>query len=203
MNPTNTDAIPNPPPDTFITVVSGLPRSGTSMMMRMLAAGGAPVFSDALRTADEDNPKGYFEFEGAKKLKTDKTWLPEAMGKAVKIISFLLREVPEDFPCKVVFLRRAMGEVLASQRQMLIRRGESTDETSDDRMAVLYEKHLRQVRTWLARQCHMEVLYVDFQSAIDAPRDTAGRVNAFLGGGLDAEAMATAVEPSLHRQREE
>jgi hypothetical protein len=108
-----------------IVVVSGLPRSGTSMMMKMLEAGGIPVLTDYEREADEDNPKGYFEFERVKNLKDgDDAWLPQAKGKVVKVIAALLTDLPSSYEYEVIFMRRAMPEILASQRQMLIRRGE-------------------------------------------------------------------------------
>lgn len=183
-----------------IVVVSGLPRSGTSMMMKMLDAGGLEVVTDQIRTADEDNPKGYYEFERVKQIATDQAWLPEARGKVVKIISFLLLKAPAGFHYKVIFMRRALPEVLASQQQMLIRRGDHSPQ-NDVRMAELYEKHLLQAKTWLAAQPHVDVLYVDHGDAVTNPKLVAGQVNAFLNNALGAEAMASAVDPSLHRQR--
>jgi len=185
----------------FITIVSGLPRSGTSMAMRMLEAGGMPILTDRIRRPDDDNPKGYYEFERVKRLKEDKAWLPEAVGKAVKIISFLLPELPPTHPCRVLFLRRAMPEVLASQRQMMIRRGEATDADDDAQMAQVYAKHLKQVEAWIAAQPWLRVLYLEHRAIIDDPRAAATAMDAFLGGGLDTAAMAAAVDASLHRQR--
>lgn len=185
----------------IVTVVSGLPRSGTSMMMKMLEAGGLPVLTDQIRTADADNPKGYYEFERVKKLRQDKAWLPEAVGKVVKVISFLLPELPEDQTYRIVFMQRALPEVLASQRQMLVRRGEDPNKTEDAQMRVLYEKHLKQVQAWLGEQPNVAVLYVDHREAVEQPRRVAEQVSAFLGGGLDVQAMGAVVDPSLHRQR--
>lgn len=184
-----------------IIVVSGLPRSGTSMAMKMLEAGGMPILTDRVRQADDDNPRGYYEFERVKRVKEDRDWLPEAAGKAVKIISFLLLDVPPGYRYKVIFVRRAMAEVLASQRQMLVRRGEAENAGSDERMAVLYEKHLRKVAAWLEAQPHIDTLYLDHREIIHAPRAAAEAIDAFLGGGLDVAAMAAAVEPDLYRQR--
>lgn len=184
-----------------IIVVSGLPRSGTSMAMKMLEAGGMPILTDRVRQADDDNPRGYYEFERVKRVKEDRDWLPEAAGKAVKIISFLLLDVPPGYRYKVIFVRRAMAEVLASQRQMLVRRGEAENAGSDERMAVLYEKHLRKVAAWLDAQPHIDTLYLDHREIIHAPRAAAEAIDAFLGGGLDVAAMAAAVEPDLYRQR--
>ena len=184
-----------------ITVVSGLPRSGTSMMMRMLQSGGMTVLTDEERTADDDNPKGYFEFERVKKLKNDKEWLPLAVGKVVKVISFLLPELLPDYQYKIVFIHRNLNEVLASQRQMLIRRGESTDKVSDDRMLELYQKHLKQIRRWLSEQPNVDVLFVNHHEVIAEPAKIADEVNQFLGNTLDTNKMATVVDPNLHRQR--
>ncbi|HNT89911.1 MAG TPA: sulfotransferase [Candidatus Hydrogenedentes bacterium] len=183
-----------------VIVISGLPRSGTSMMMRMLEAGGLPILSDGLRTADEDNPKGYYEFERVKKLRDDAAWLADARGKAVKIISFFLPELPDTFRYKIILLHRAMPEVLASQRKMLERRGQR-DATDDERMAALFEKDLRRAADWLESRANVSVLHVEHRDAFADPRAVAERVNAFLGGGLDVDAMAAAVDPALHRQR--
>jgi len=186
----------------WIVVVSGLPRSGTSMMMKMLEAGGLPILTDYQRTADADNPKGYYEFERVKKLRNgDTAWMAEAQGKAVKIISSLLMEISREFRYKVVFMERALPEVLASQRQMLIRRGEPVDSEDDARLSAAYEKHLAQVKNWLAAQPNIETLYVNHREAVTAPGPVTARINAFLGGGLNAAAMAAVAEPDLYRQR--
>src|ERR1700742_3020455 len=134
-----------------VTVISGLPRSGTSMMMKMLAAGGVPVMTDEIRTADEDNPKGYFELEKVKELAKDHAWLEGAKGKSVKIISALLKHLPAQYTYNVIFIRRRIEEVLASQKQMLIRRGEPTDTVSDQKMADIFQRHVKDVESWLAQ----------------------------------------------------
>jgi hypothetical protein len=184
-----------------VTIVSGLPRSGTSMMMRMLEAGGMPVLTDSIREADEDNPEGYYEFERVKQIETDRAWLEEAHGKVVKMVAALLKHLPADCRYRIVFMRRNIEEVLASQRQMLIRRGEATDATSDERMAELFGKHVAQIEAWLAGQTNMEVAYVEYGEVLAHPVEAAGRVNRFLGGRLDVEQMAGVVDPSLYRQR--
>jgi len=143
-----------------IGIVSGLPRSGTSMMMRMLDVGGMEVLIDRIRKADQDNPRGYYEFERVKQIEHDKSWLPDAEGKVVKIISQLLRHLPSDYQYKVVFMRRDMEEILASQRQMLLRRGEKTDRISDDKLAELFRQHVQRVESWLDAQPNVDVIYV-------------------------------------------
>lgn len=108
-----------------VVIVSGLPRSGTSMMMSMLKAGGMELLVDSQRKADDDNPKGYYELEKVKNLRHDNSWLNEASHKAVKVISILLYQLPEDIRYKIIFIKRNLDEVLASQQLMLERRGNS------------------------------------------------------------------------------
>ncbi len=184
-----------------ITIVSGLPRSGTSMMMKMLEAGGMPVLTDHIRTADEDNPHGYYEFERVKQIEQDKAWLPAARGKAVKMIGALLKHLPSDYAYKIIFMQRKMDEVLASQRQMLIRRDESADTISDEKMASLFRRHDEQVKAWLTAQPNMEVLYVRYGDVLADPARQAERISRFLGETLDVKKMAATVDRSLYRQR--
>lgn len=186
----------------FITIVSGLPRSGTSMMMTMLAAGGVPAYTDNIRAADEDNPKGYYELERVKKMPDgDIDWLPEAKGKAVKVISALLEHLPAKYTYRVLFMQRKMEEVLASQKQMLIRSGKPTDTVSDEQLADMYAKHLVKVNAWLADQANFSVLDLDYNKMLDDPSKYADYVNNFLGGTLDVEAMVGVVDNRLYRQR--
>lgn len=185
-----------------VVVVSGLPRSGTSMAMKMLQAGGVPLVQDGQRTADEDNPRGYFEDERVKELADaeDRSWLRNARGRAVKVISYLLKDLPRDNNYRVVFLRRHLDEVLASQAKMLRRRGEESD-TDDARMIELYEDHLWRVDYLFRHAPHMERLEILYSDVVEDPRRAAERVAAFLGGGLDVERMAAAVDPDLYRNR--
>jgi len=187
-------------PDT-ITIVSGLPRSGTSLMMNMLQAGGLATLVDNIREADDDNPLGYYEFEKVKELKEDQSWLQDARGKVVKVVSAHLQDLPTSYSYKVIFMRRRMEEILTSQRQMLTRRGEPTDRVSDEEMAALFAAHLDRVTNWLARQPHMPVLYVDYNELLRDPTPSLGNINQFLGGGLDTGSMAQVVDPALYRQR--
>ena len=184
-----------------ITIVSGLPRSGTSMMMKMLAAGGLEPLTDNIRTADEDNPKGYFEFERVKQIENDKEWLEEARGRVVKLISALLKHLPPSYNYKVIFMRRAMPEILASQRQMLIRRGEPADAVPDDKMAAMFDKHVAQVESWLAAQPNIEVLYVSYNEVLKESRPLAEQINKFLSGLLRVDEMVSVVDSALYRQQ--
>jgi hypothetical protein len=187
--------------DDVITIVSGLPRSGTSMMMKMLEAGGMEILTDQVRSADADNPKGYYEFERVKQIETDQVWLPEAQGKAVKMVSALLRHLPASYRYRVVFMQRQMDEILASQQQMLIRRGEATDRVSDETLGQMFRRHLQQVRDWLAQQPNVDVVYVHYSDVLADPAAESERIARAFDGTLDAEAMARVVDPSLYRQR--
>jgi hypothetical protein len=187
-----------------IVVVSGLPRSGTSMAMRMLEAGGMPILSDGLREPDEDNPRGYFELDAVKHLHADRdaAWLVSARGHAVKIISFLLTWLPETYNYRVIFMRRDLHEVVASQQTMLDRRGEGAASTKSAAETIaIYAEHLQQVERFLRRRSCFATLDIDYAEALASPVGAATRINTFLGGRLDVPAMTSAVDRSLHRQR--
>ena len=186
-----------------IVVVSGLPRSGTSMAMRMLEAGGLEVVSDGLRVADDSNPTGYYEDERVKELdkSADTSWLNEARGKAIKVISFLLRDLPDTNNYRVIFMHRPMGEVMMSQNAMLRARNERVDATTDDRLARQYEDHLRAVSALLARRPCFDVLEVNYGDVVGRPLEQAERMARFVGGPLDASKMAAAVDRALYRNR--
>jgi len=187
-----------------IIVVSGLPRSGTSMMMRMLEAGGLPLLTDQLRAADESNPHGYFEFEQVKQLDkpgANTSWLATARGRAVKIVSLLLTWLPEIYDYRVVLMQRDVAEVIASQQKMLAARGESTDVREMERMGSVYAEHLEKVLRFLGSRGCFTTLRVDYRSVIDHPEDEARRVARFIGERLDIGAMAGAVDSRLYRNR--
>lgn len=183
-------------------VISGLPRSGTSMTMKMLEAGGIPPLTDGLRSADSDNPKGYYEFERVKKLKQgDTAWLPQARGKAVKIISALLPYLPDHNDYKIIFMRRKISEILASQRRMLINCGEDPDSVDEAKMEILFQKHLKQTEAWLESTTYVTHIDIDYNGVLSDPTPYVKRINAFLGGNLHADRMASVVDPHLYRQR--
>jgi len=184
-----------------VTIVSGLPRSGTSMIMKMLEAGGIPPLTDDIRTADSDNPKGYYEFERVKKLKdNDTSWLPEAQDKSVKIIAALLTHLPSDYEYRVLFMRRKIEEVLASQAKMLENRGEES-KVDDATMKDLFNKHLQQVRGWMNSQPNLIYLDLDYNAMIADPSPCVRQINHFLGGDLDEGKMLAVIDTSLYRQR--
>jgi len=185
-----------------IVVVSGLPRSGTSMMMQMLEAGGIPPLTDAVRAADGDNPAGYYEYERVKQLdKGDTGWLHLAEGKAVKVISALLPFLPTLYNYRVIFMERDIVEVLASQSKMLVRRGSAGPGPEDGQLSVLFEKHLAQTRRLLQQRPDTKVLYIQHRDVIADAAAQAQRICAFLERPLDVERMAGAVNERLYRNR--
>ena len=185
----------------FVTIVSGLPRSGTSLMMQMLRAGGIPVLSDQIRAADVDNPRGYFEFEKVKHVKADNAWLEQARGKAVKIIHMLLMDLPPDLDCRVVFMHRDLREVVRSQATMLQRSGKAGASLTPDRLAQVYSSQLTAVKRWLAERPSFKLLEIEYADLIREPRPNSEAVSKFLGSDLDVDAMAAAVDPALYRNR--
>ncbi len=184
-----------------IVVVSGLPRSGTSMMMKMLKEGGLEIVADAVRGADEDNPNGYYEFEPVKQLPAGRAdWLEGAQGKAVKVISALLEHLPVGYRYKVIFMERAIAEVLASQKKMLASRKEDS-RTSDAEMQDQFQKHVAAVKYWLARQPNIEVLYVDYNKLLTDPNSLCEAVVRFLDMGLNVQKMHSVPNQQLYRNR--
>lgn len=191
-----------PNSDAAIIVVSGLPRSGTSMMMAMLEAAGIPLLTDGERQADEDNPKGYFEFERVKKLNEgDFGWLAEAKGKAVKIISYLLMKLPDTYTYRVIFIHRNVDEILASQRKMLINRGEDPDKFSVDEMKGVLVRHLEQVNEWIESQANINHIDIDYNKMLEDPEGELSRLKTYLGPAIRTEDLIQVVDPRLYRQR--
>jgi hypothetical protein len=184
-----------------IIIVSGLPRTGTSMMMRMLSAGGVPILTDGVRQADEDNPNGYFEFELVKKVGEDASFLDGARGKAVKLVYRLLYDLPERHDYRVIFMKRGLDEVVASQNIMLQRRGKDAERVDDATVIRMFRKELDKVERWLEGRANFQILFVDYNEVIRRPQRHAARVNDFLDGVLDIEAMVDVVDPSLYRNR--
>jgi hypothetical protein len=187
---------------TPVIIVSGLPRSGTSMMMKVLEAGGLPVVIDGLRAADPDNPEGYYEFERVKELdKGDTAWVADVQGKGVKVISALLEFLPPDYQYRVIFMHRNIEEVLNSQRKMLERRGEDTEAVNDAEMADLFAKHLVKVKEWLRAQPNFSVLDVDYNAMVQNPESYIRMINQFIDNSLDEQAMGKMINPKLYRNR--
>jgi len=182
-------------------VVSGLPRSGTSVMMQILEAAGIEILTDRIRLSDDDNLKGYYEVEAVKKLYKDQSCLKNAQGKAVKVISELLKYLPTDQKYKIIFMNRNLNEVLASQKQMLIRKGKPTGGISDERLSELYLKHLSQLKNWLEKKSWIETLYVSHNELVNNPGKVISEINQFLGRTFDEKQMISVIDKKLYRQR--
>jgi hypothetical protein len=188
-------------PQDVITIVSGLPRSGTSMMMAMIDAGGIPALTDNLRKADADNPRGYYEYEPVKQTKQDPSWLAHAGGRVVKMVYRLLYDLPPGRHYRVIFMQRHLEEVIKSQDVMLEHRGQAGGPLSPDKLIALFRQQLEQFDQWVRRQPHFEILYINYNEIIRDPAAMVQNVNRFLGGHLDVAAMQKVVEPTLYRQR--
>lgn len=190
-----------------VIIVSGLPRSGTSMMMQILDAAGVPVLTDGVREADVNNPKGYYEFQPVKKLMVDKSWLPQAKGKAVKIIAQLLPFLPANYDYKVIFMRRNMLEVLASQHIMLgkkedqVKRKEKNDKVFSATLFDTFQKQVQKVDDWVDAQANVDILNVNYSDIIENPEEEFNALLAFLGVEGDVEAMKAMVDTKLYRNK--
>jgi len=184
----------------MITTVSGLPRSGTSLMMQMLAAGGLPVLSDGERRADTDNPRGYLEWERIKQLPKDPECIAEAEGKVVKVISRLLFALPAGHEYRVIFMQRPLPEVMKSQEEMLRRRGTS-DSADSSAIEKAFRRHLIEVNQWLDSKPNVAVLRVQYQLVLTEPKPVAQAIADFLEIPLNIEAMGREVDPTLYRNR--
>jgi hypothetical protein len=168
--------------------------------MKMLEAGGVPPLADHRRAADLDNPNGYYEFEPVKRTKEDPSWLSEAEGRAVKMVYSLLYDLPSDRDYDVVFMRRELPEILASQRKMLDRKGHSSP-VSDEKMAALFAAEIAKFASWLEMRKNMRSIEIHYGDVVRGDADAIDRLNDFLGGQLDASAMRGVVDPKLYRQR--
>jgi hypothetical protein len=188
-------------PNNFVTIVSGLPRSGTSLMMQMLEAGGLPLLTDGLRGADEHNPRGYFELEKVKHSHTDLSWLESSNGKAVKVIHLLLLHLPSHRNYRVIFMLRDLTEVINSQRVMLERQGLGGARLADAKLAGIFGNQVSSVRQWLAESPNFRVLYLNHREVLAHPVTAATQINDFLDGNMRLACMAEVVKPDLYRQR--
>jgi hypothetical protein len=185
-----------------VYIVSGLPRSGTSMMMSMLNSGGLEIVTDNLRIADNNNPKGYFEFERVKKLQDgDNSWVKDARGKVVKVISALIKYLPDNYQYKIIFMSRDINEILSSQRRMLERDGKDDDNISDEKMSKLFNNHILDVMKWMQNQKNIQYLVVSYNDILQDPENNVNKIDKFLGLDLDKRKMLEVIEPNLYRER--
>jgi hypothetical protein len=185
--------------DNEIIIVSGLPRSGTSLMMQMLENGGVQVVTDNIRTPDSDNPRGYYEYEQVKTIKRDVSWLPETRGKAFKMVSQLLYELPSSQRYRIIFMERDMDEMLLSQEKMLARLNKPAAPRAAIKRAFI--EHLHNLLEWLSDQPNIELLHVCYNDLLERPEGQTDRISAFLQGRAKSQSMAKTVDPSLYRNR--
>lgn len=184
-----------------ITIVTGLPRTGTSMMMNMLEKGGIEPLTDDERGPNIDNPKGYYEFERVKNLPEDTGWLDDAKGKAVKVLAELVKHLPEDYEYNVIFMRRKLEEVVESQKKMLERRGEDPDKVSDQELMDMFSQYLNILEKEVHQHSNMHVLYVKYNDVVNEPRESVEEINEFFERELDTGKMASVVDEDLYRNR--
>ncbi len=184
----------------MITVVSGLPRSGTSLMMQMLQAGGMSILADAGRPADEHNPKGYLEYQKVRSLKSDNSWIADAEGRVVKVVSQLLYHLPPAHEYRIIFMQRDLDEVLRSQEKMLAGLQQPSG-PERDMMRQHFTRHLAALDEWLGTQAHFSRFECNFSDLITKPAAAVQEIVRFLGIPLNVQSMAEAVDPILYRQR--
>jgi hypothetical protein len=185
----------------IVNIVSGLPRSGTSLMMKMLEEGGLVPLIDNIREADIDNPKGYYELERVKKLPDDTTWLPDAKGKVVKILAELIKHLPDAYTYRIVFMMRDLDEIISSQRKMMVRRGEDPDKVPDDEMKELLRAYLRNLKVFVNSHPNMKVCYISYNDLMMDPDLSIDEISDFFNGKLDPKRMRQAIDEKLYRNR--
>ncbi len=183
--------------DNIITIVSGLPRSGTSMMMQILKSGGMKVVTDNIRKANEDNPHGYYEYERVKKIKEDTAWLKETRGKAFKMISQLLYDLPSNENYKIIFMNRKMNEILASQSKMLERMGSNKGGKKKEKMGKFFDKHLCEIKDWIESRKCMAVLYIDYNDFLVNSDEHIKTLNRFLNYKLNEKKAIKVIDKSI------
>jgi len=189
------------PSKNSITIVSGLPRSGTSMMMQLLNAGGLPALTDGIRRSDIDNPRGYYEFERVKQIKQDASWLSQAEGKVVKMVFSLLYDLPTDRHYQVILMRRNMQEILASQQSMLERLGKTGGAVTTQQLAAIFQQQLDKIEHWLSLQAHIDCISIQYTDVLNNTAEEVDKLTAFLPVALNKDAMVSAVAPALYRQK--
>jgi hypothetical protein len=182
-----------------VVIVSGLPRSGTSLMMQMLHNSGIPALTDRIRAADIDNPRGYYEFEQVKRTRNDPSWVPNARGKVVKMVSSLLYDLPDTETYRIVFMERDINEVLASQTKMLERLGQPAAPV--DQLKNSFEIHLKRLFAWLQNQSNIRVVQINYNRLISEPDTECDAIAEFLDHQLNVQQMLGVIDPALYRNR--
>lgn len=184
-----------------VIIVSGLPRSGTSMMMQMLDNGGLEVLTDKQRRPDKDNPKGYYEYERVKSLPEDADWLEKAQGKAVKVLGELIKHIPKGYNYKVVFMERNLDEIIESQTKMLKRQGKNPNDISKEELRDTFEDYRKILKQQIASHPGMEVIYVSYNDIMSHPEPVVESISAFFDCELDTNEMLSVIDDDLYRNR--
>ena len=185
-----------------ILIVSGLPRSGTSLMMQMLEVGGISILSDGIRQADANNAKGYYELEAVKNLETDYAWLYDAHGKAVKVISHLLRKLPPSFEYRIILMQRPLDIIVRSQNKMLKNLNKESGNLSDQQLVQLYELHLEQTIAWMEQQDNVRSLKIQYEDLLTDTDEQIKKIDSFLDLDLNKYAMREIVDKTLNHTKE-
>ena len=181
-----------------ITVVSGLPRSGTSMMMQILHAGGLEPVTDNVRLADASNSKGYYEHEAVKALsKGNYECLRNAQGRAIKIISSLLKHLPCDHHYKVIFMQRDIDDVIESQDRMLLSLNKPLNSQDNKKIKKLYAQHLNNITSWLSQQDNIDVLYVNYTEVLNKPVNHIDLITEFTHIKADSKPMIDCIDKHM------
>jgi hypothetical protein len=170
-------------------------------MMQMLSQAGMEPLTDNLRAADKDNPSGYYELEMVQKIRNDTSWLADARGKIVKVVSPLLTHLPDDYTYDVIFMRRNLDEIIASQAKMIENRQSSGAELDSEQLTRTYKNHLKDIYIWMGSKKNIRTLSVNYREVIDEPVKVAQDLVTFLGIKLDPNAMIAAVDSNLYRNR--
>ncbi|OIQ30100.1 MAG: hypothetical protein BM564_03850 [Bacteroidetes bacterium MedPE-SWsnd-G2] len=180
-----------------MVIVSGLPRSGTSLMMQMMNNGGLEVLTDNQRKSDDSNPKGYFEYEPVMSIHKDNSWVELAKNKSVKVVAPLLKHLPSEYRYKVIFMNRDITEVIKSQQKMI---GRDT-ETLPVKLFDAFQKQLQVVDTWKEKEPGVEMMYVNYKDVLENPNDLVNQISDFISVDMDQEAMISSVDKSLYRNK--
>lgn len=173
-----------------VLVVTGIPRSGTSMVMALLEAGGIPLFVDGARPPDASNPRGYFEHSAVMRTQTDASWVAAARGRAVKVVAPLPCALPTGVPYRVIVIERDLRDVLASQRRMLDRAGRGPGVGDDETLGVALARALARTRQWIASQARPVALELRYEEVLRSPDAAAAQLGVFAGDPRAGDAPA-------------
>lgn len=185
----------------MVTIVSGLPRSGTSLMMQILEKSGMDILTDNVREADESNKCGYYEFEKVKKMMIDASWLPQAEGKVVKIIAQLLDYLPDGFEYKTIFMERDYDEVFNSQSKMLDRLGSKKIKADTVQLKKTFQKQVGEIKTRLQKKTDFSLINISYSNLIFHPESEIEKMDIFFKKKFDRKKICAAIDPDLYRER--